>query len=221
MRTYTFVFSILVHLTIVGVLIVSPLVANNVLPAPRRAVEFIDAHAIPSASIPSPPRRGRRSSSNISRPTAAPVVSPPDIVPDTGLDPFEIEGGTEGVPGGSSDGVPGSMIPERPEPPPPPPPKTTAPIPVGGAIRQPQKTRHVAPVYPALALAARKEGTVIVEAVIGEDGRVRDVRVLRSIPLLDEAAIEAVRQWQFTPTMLNDQPVPVVMTVTVTFTLQR
>ena len=61
---------------------------------------------------------------------------------------------------------------------------------------------------------------VILEAVIGEDGRVRNVRVLRSIQLLDGAAVDAVRQWVFTPTLLNGQPVPVVMTVTVAFELQ-
>ena len=57
------------------------------------------------------------------------------------------------------------------------------------------------------------------EAVIGEDGRVRDTRVLRSIPLLDEAALGAVRQWEYTPTLLNGAPVPIIMTVTVQFTL--
>jgi protein TonB len=61
---------------------------------------------------------------------------------------------------------------------------------------------------------------VILEAVIAEDGRVRDVRVLRSIQLLDQAAIDAVRQWRFTPTLLNGVPVPIVMTVTVNFELQ-
>ena len=58
---------------------------------------------------------------------------------------------------------------------------------------------------------------VIVEAVIGVDGSITDVKVLRSIPLLDEAAVEAVRQWKFTPTTLNGVPVPVVMTLTVNF----
>ena len=55
---------------------------------------------------------------------------------------------------------------------------------------------------------------VILETEIGEDGRVRNVRVLRGVPMLDQAAIDAVRQWQFTPTLLNGLPVPVVMTVT-------
>ena len=67
---------------------------------------------------------------------------------------------------------------------------------------------------------ARIKGTVILEAVIGIDGTVRNVRVLRSVPLLDAAAVEAVRQWLFNPTRLNGEPVPVVMTVTVTFQLR-
>ena len=61
---------------------------------------------------------------------------------------------------------------------------------------------------------------MIIEAVIGVDGRVQDARVLRSAPLLDEAALAAVRQWLYTPTRLNGQPVSVVMTVTVRFQLQ-
>jgi protein TonB len=69
-------------------------------------------------------------------------------------------------------------------------------------------------------MAAGKDGIVILEAVIAENGTVRDVRVLRSIPLLDQAAVDAVRQWQFTPTLLNGQPVPIVMTVTVNFQLR-
>jgi len=64
------------------------------------------------------------------------------------------------------------------------------------------------------------EGVVILEAVIGEDGSVRDVRLLRSVPLLDGAAMDAIRQWRFSPTLLNGQPVPVVMTITVAFKLR-
>ena len=59
------------------------------------------------------------------------------------------------------------------------------------------------------------QGIVIIEATIGEDGRVINARILRSVPLLDQAALDAVRQWQFTPTLLNGVPVPVIMTVTV------
>ena len=64
------------------------------------------------------------------------------------------------------------------------------------------------------------QGTVILEAVINEQGEVSQVRVLRSVLLLDEAAMNAVRQWRFTPTLLNGQAVPIVMTVTVSFQLK-
>jgi protein TonB len=71
-----------------------------------------------------------------------------------------------------------------------------------------------------IAPAAGVLGVVIIDATIGQDGKVKDARVLRSIPLLDQAALDAVRQWEFTPTLLNGVPVPVIMTVTVNFTLQ-
>ena len=80
-------------------------------------------------------------------------------------------------------------------------------------------TYRVNPVYPPAAEAARVQGVVILEALIGTDGRVTEARILRSIPLLDQAALDAVRQWQYTPTLLNGVAVPVIMTVTVQFTL--
>jgi protein TonB len=91
---------------------------------------------------------------------------------------------------------------------------------VGGNIKAPTKIKDVRPVYPAIAQSARVQGVVIIEATIGPNGRVVDAKVLRSIPLLDAAALDAVRQWEFTPTLLNGVPVPVIMTVTVNFTLQ-
>jgi protein TonB len=97
------------------------------------------------------------------------------------------------------------------------PPAPGAPVRIGGTIRAPRQTRRVAPVYPPIAQSARVSGVVIVEATVDEQGRVTDVRVLRSIPLLDQAAIDAVRQWEYEPVLLNGVPVPVVMTVTVSF----
>jgi protein TonB len=131
--------------------------------------------------------------------------------------------------------VVGGVGPPPPPPPPPPPaaapgsPTGTAvpsaaaassgPVRVGSGIQAPQMIRRVSPVYPPAAEAARVQGVVILEAVIGTDGRVMDARILRSIPLLDQAAIDAVRQWQYLPTLLNGAAVPVIMTVTVQFTL--
>ena len=86
-------------------------------------------------------------------------------------------------------------------------------------MRMPVKVRHVNPVYPQEAQDAKVEGVVILEIVVGADGRVEDTRVLRSIPLLDQAAIDAVTEWEFQPTLLNGAPTRVVMTVTINFTL--
>jgi TonB family protein len=89
--------------------------------------------------------------------------------------------------------------------------------PRGGEISEPRKIRDVKPIYPEIARAARVSGVVIIEATIAEDGTVRDARVLRGVPLLDEAALGAVRQWLFTPTLLNGVPVEVVITASVNF----
>jgi protein TonB len=92
---------------------------------------------------------------------------------------------------------------------------------VGGAIRQPHQVSKVAPVYPPAAEAAHIQGVVILELVIGTDGTVKQATVLRSIPLLDQAALDAVVQWTFEPTLLNGAPVELIMTSTVNFTLPQ
>jgi periplasmic protein TonB len=167
----------------------------------------------------------------------APMETPPDI-PEApvagaeGLDTADIggvEGGVEGgVPGGVEGGVVGGVeggtpggIPEAvatpepaPEPTPPP-----GPVRVGGQIKEPRKLKNVAPQYPDIAKQARVQGVVVLEATIDTSGRVQNVRVLRGIPLLNEAAMDAVRRWVYSPTLLNGQPVPLIMTVTVNFTL--
>jgi len=101
----------------------------------------------------------------------------------------------------------------------PPPAPVQPPVRLHSGIRAPQRVVDVRPVYPAAARLARVEGMVIIEATIDERGNVARAQVLRSIPLLDEAALTAVRQWKFTPTLLNGSAVPIVMTVTVNFKL--
>jgi protein TonB len=118
-----------------------------------------------------------------------------------------------GVPGGVAGGVVGGDL----SAPPPPPP--LAPVRVGGHIQAPKKIRDKRPVYPTIAQNARVQGVVIIEATIGPTGDVVDAKVLRSVKLLDNAALEAVREWKFTPTLLNGQPTTIIMSVTVNFTL--
>ena len=93
------------------------------------------------------------------------------------------------------------------------------PLRVGQGVREPRKILDATPIYPALALSARVQGAVILEAVINERGVVERVRVLRSIALLDAAAIDAVSRWRYTPTLLNGTPVAVLMTITINFRL--
>jgi TonB family protein len=90
-----------------------------------------------------------------------------------------------------------------------------------GVVRRPtnapRKIRDVAPIYPAAARQARVSGIVILELQLDVNGTVSDVRVLRSIPLLDAAAIEAVKQWQYEPMIVNGKAIPIPLTVTVPF----
>lgn len=131
--------------------------------------------------------------------------------------------------------TPGPTSTQAMPPPPPPPPgsmvsvmsesyrqtlESLQPLRIGGGLKPPTKIKDVKPAYPPEAQAARVQGVVIVEAIIDADGKVADSRILRSIPLLNDAALRAVQEWEFTPTLLNGMPQSVVMTVTVNFLLQ-
>jgi len=94
-----------------------------------------------------------------------------------------------------------------------------APIRPGGDIRPPLKVRNVVPPYPEVARAAHVQGDVVLDCTISNEGRVVNVKVLSGPILLQAAAVDAVRQWLYRPTLLNGVPVPVVMTVTVRFAL--
>lgn len=112
-----------------------------------------------------------------------------------------------------------------PPPPPPPPPPVgpidgVMPVRVGGDVPAPVKIRDVKPVYPPEARAARITGFVEAEVVLDAAGLVRDARIVRSVPLLDESALSAIRQWQFAPTVIDGVARPIVMTVTVSYNMQ-
>jgi protein TonB len=217
MRLYPIFLSIAAHAAVLVVVVVIPLAAMDALPRIHIVPEFMQAKPVQLPELPPPPHsRVTPQSSTVVDHTVAPTVAPDSINPELTVSAPAYDG-LPGVPNGDSNGVV-VLGPTLPIPPPPP---VTKPIPTGGDIRPPAKTKHVPPMYPQIARANGVQGTVILEAVISETGRVRDVRVLRSIPLLDNAAIDAVRQWQFTPTLLNGHPVPIVMTVTVSFELKR
>ncbi len=158
-------------------------------------------------------------------PDAAPVVAPDEIRPEV---PRPEASSLPPIPGGLPTGAAGArftgLLNDRSAgtglSAPPPPPEPPAPRRVGGIIDAPVRTYYRPPVYPPIAQSARVEGLVVLEATIDATGLVTEVKVLRSVPLLDNAAIDAVRQWRYTPTRLNGQPIPVIMTVTVTFSLK-
>jgi TonB family protein len=91
------------------------------------------------------------------------------------------------------------------------------PVVVGGDIREPKRTRYIEPVYPKAARDAGIQGTVVIEATIDRNGSVADALVVRGVPELNDAALTAMRQWAYTPTLLAGVPVEVLMTVTVVF----
>lgn len=88
---------------------------------------------------------------------------------------------------------------------------------VGGAIRSPVKIKDVTPEYPPLAKSARLGGSVQIEATIGPDGKIADARVVKSTAPFDEAALDAVRQWEYRPTLVRGVAVPVIINVAVNF----
>ena len=96
---------------------------------------------------------------------------------------------------------------------------TPPPVRVGGTVKPPARISAVAPVYPPSARQARTQGVVILETTIGADGKVKATKVVKSLPMLDAAAMDAVRQWQYQPTLIDGKPTPVVMVIPVNFKL--
>ena len=107
-----------------------------------------------------------------------------------------------------------------PPPTPPPPPVINArPFRTGGEVQAAKLLFELRPLYPEIAKRTRTQGAVVLEAVINIDGSIESLRVISGNPLLTQAALDAVKQWKYRPTMLNGEPTEVITTVTVTFTL--
>jgi protein TonB len=222
------------HVIAVGALLAIPLAyVSAELPRVPDVVTFVVSAAPPPPPPPPPAPAATPSKPKPIKPVptpgprAAPVEAPREIVAETHVDVGSEEGvpgGVEGgIPGGVVGGVIGGLITEVPPPPPPAPKPAPAvvrdPVRVGGELKAPTLIERVEPEYPAIAVRAQVRGVVILEAIVDRDGRVEDVRVLRSIPLLDNAAMEAVRQWRYSPLLLNGTPERFVLTVTVNFGL--
>jgi len=221
---YTLPVSIAIHAIVLLAVVVVPLLTSEELPEPTSVVKafFVEPAAPPPLPPPPPPPSPRAQTQpfflSAPAPTEnkfqAPIETPEEVKPEEGID-LGVEGGVPGgVEGGVPGGVVGGVVGGLPDAPPPP-----QAVRVGGQIKEPKKLKNVNPSYPDIAKQARVQGVVILECTISPQGKVTDVKVLRGIPLLDAAAIEAVKQWVYSPTLLNGVPVPVIMTVTVNFRL--
>jgi protein TonB len=213
--------SFLLHAALLlGVIALPLLMPEGLLPpASVTRAFFVGPPLIaPPMPPPPPPRvaatpqiRRRPPADEEGRALMAPVETPDRVVPETG-------GGAipAGDPGGVEDGVPGGVVggvlKDRSESPPP-----TEPF---RENKEPIKLKNVAPIYPDIAVRANIQGNVILECTVSPLGQVTDVKVLRGIPLLNAAAVEAAKHWEYTPTLRDGIPVPVIFTVTVTFALR-
>ena len=216
-KWYTVPLSLAAHVSVIVSIVLVSLAAQEFVPLPREIVTYVGAIDLPDPPPP-PPVPATPVEQAPSDRNAAPLEAPVGITQDSGI---EIVPSTD-LPGIDLGVVPGghSVVSDAP-PIPPPPPEPVKAVRPGGQVKFPTKVRDAQPIYSAIAQAAHVQGTVILEAIIGVDGKVQSVRLMRSVPLLDQAAIDAVRQWEYTPSQLNGVPVPVVMTVTVTFRLNQ
>lgn len=218
--------SICIHALVLAVLATAPWwspITN--WPMPRDVMAFSESPRLAQfRDVELPIAHPRAPTSSATAASAVSELAP--VVPSTGVSPeTDREAGVgrpglslvETIGGGVIEGFGAASAP----PPPAQPRPQEAPQHVGGLVRPPAKVVHVAPQYPALARASHVQGVVVIQATIDSRGNVESAIVLRSIPLLDEAAVDAVRQWKFTPTLLNGTAVPVIMTVTVNFELSR
>ena len=204
--------------------LVFPFTGDLDLPAPWPSVSartFIAAAPAPPPPAPRPVPRETVVADHNAAPRSAPDhIEPEVLLPPAGIASDAIDSGADsarGMPGGMSlDDFTGPVPVTITAPPPPVKPSAYR---TGGAIREPRKIHHVPAVYPEIARAARVEGMVVLEATVDERGVVTGARVLASVPLLDQAALSALRQWRYTPTLLNGVPVRVLMTVTFRFSL--
>jgi len=207
--------SLLSHSVIIAMFVVLPILAAPYMPGVlANRIEYVDIVIPP---VPPAPRPRAEKPQPVENPNAAPFKAPDRIIPEP-LVAIETVGNDPGVIGGDENIervlTPLPVVAA--------PPQAQVPVPVGGKVRRPTKVGGADPIYPAIAQAARIQGIVIIEATIAADGHVMNARVLRSVvQMLDQAALDAVRTWEYTPSTLNGEPVPVIMTVTVTFTLSK
>jgi protein TonB len=234
-KPITVFLSVVIHSVVIAILILIPLIYTEALPKQQLLTFLLTAPPPPPPpppppaatlvkvqKIPSQMDEGRLQAPKEIPREIAKIVEDAPPPPSAG----GVVGGVEGgIPGGQLGGVIGGIISKNASaPPPPPPPRIEAPkapvrIRVGGNVQAANLISQPKPAYPPLAKSARIQGDVILEAIISKQGTVENLQIISGHPLLVPAAMEAVRQWRYRPTLLNGDPVEVVTTVTVKFSL--
>jgi periplasmic protein TonB len=224
--------SIAAHGAALALALLVPVLRSGDLPTPTAPIDiWVPPPAIapppPMATPPPPPRMTEAARARISPPTtpAEPVDPPPAPGPTVSMvepDGLPTDDGRapcllncagqrpDGTGDGPSVGPPGG--PEG---------TSTGPVRVSDGIKPPIRTTYVVPIYPEIARPAAISATVVLECTIDPTGHVADARIIAGHPLFNESALNAVRQWRYTPTRLNGVPVAVLMTVTVRFIAHR
>jgi protein TonB len=242
-KTWTIFVSFIGQIAFVGVLVILPMIFFDQLPG----AQLISSLVAPPPPPPPPPPPAAAPPVKVVKviprqfdagKLMAPKVIPKEVatIKEEELPPptSGVAGVVGGVPGGVAGGTPGGVlggiigsVPSAAPPPPPPPPKkeekpvTPQRIKIGGSVQQAKLVRQPHPVYPPLAKQARIQGTVKLSAIISKDGTIQKLEVISGHPLLVPAALEAVKQWVYQPTLLNGEPVEVITQIDVNFTLSQ
>src|SRR3984893_18700957 len=227
-KPWTVVISMTVQVLFLAILILIPLIYTEALPKTLMSSILL---APPPPPPPPPPPAAVQV---IHKPVphlmdagklTAPKVIPKDIKmikeepePDMGGMTGGVVGG---VAGGSSGGVLGGVIGGAGNAAPPPPKIAPSRVRVGGAVQAAKIINRVQPTYPPLARQTRISGTVKLHAIIGKDGSVQSLQVIAGHPLLVQSALDAVKQWRYQPTLLNNEPVDVDTEIDVIFSLAQ
>jgi len=229
-KPWTVFVSMLFQVAFLSILILIPLIYTEALPKTMMATML----TAPPPPPPPPPPPAAAQVVHV-KPQAhlmdagklmAPKVIPKEVkIIKEDAEPDVATGMTGGVPGGvaggSMGGVLGGVIGGMGGAPPPPKPHQTGPLRVGGNVQAARILNRVQPVYPPLARQTRISGTVRLHAIIGKDGAITSLEVMSGHPLLQQAALDAVRQWRYQPTLLNGEPVDVDTTIDVIFSLNQ
>lgn len=229
-KPWTILVSTFIQCLLVIVMILVPLIYTEALPK-QQLLTFLVAP--PPPPPPPPPPAPAVKVTRVVRQMVAGKLTAPKQIPrsiqmlkEEELTPEAGGGVVGGVPGGVPGGTPGGVIggiiggiSSAVAPPP----KVEAPkrIRVGGQVQAAKVVDQVRPIYPPLAKQARIQGVVRLEAIISRQGLIENLRVVSGHPLLIQSALDAVRQWRYQPTLLNGEPVEVVTTIDVVFTLSQ